>query len=118
MPIRTSATTLRNARHSAKKGKLGASADSKNREGANTNIAVIHNQVLMMLDSEIFDPELSRRVLRLGAVHRRKWWWGWGAVEEDSGIVRPGTSACLDFELQVLCPDPRWLELDFDFDSG
>lgn len=47
----------------AKKGKLDASADSKNREGANTNIAVIHNQVLMMLDSEVFDPELSRRVL-------------------------------------------------------
>lgn len=47
----------------AKKGKLDASADSRNREGANTNIAVIHNQVLMMLDSEVFDPELSRRVL-------------------------------------------------------
>lgn len=40
----------------AKKGKLDASADSRNREGANTNVAVIHNQVLMMLDSEVFDP--------------------------------------------------------------
>ncbi|CAA2100340.1 hypothetical protein MBUL_00621 [Methylobacterium bullatum] len=47
----------------AKKGKLDASADSKNREGTNTNIAVIHNQVLMMLESEVFDPELGRRVL-------------------------------------------------------
>jgi len=47
----------------AKGGKLDASADTKNRAGANTNIAVIHNQVLMMLNSEIFDPELSRRVL-------------------------------------------------------
>jgi hypothetical protein len=47
----------------AKKGKLDASADSKNRDGANTNIAVIHNQVLMMLDSAIFDPELNRTSL-------------------------------------------------------
>ncbi|KDM66483.1 hypothetical protein [Acidiphilium sp. JA12-A1] len=47
----------------AKKGKLDASADSRNREGANTNIAVIHNQVLMMLDSVLFDPEFSREVL-------------------------------------------------------
>ncbi|EHM00530.1 hypothetical protein HMPREF9946_02570 [Acetobacteraceae bacterium AT-5844] len=47
----------------AKKGKLDASADSGNRGGTNTNIAVIHNQVLMMLDSEIFDHELNRSVL-------------------------------------------------------
>lgn len=47
----------------AKKGKLDASADSKSRDGANTNISVIHNQVLMMLDSMIFDTELNRRVL-------------------------------------------------------
>ncbi len=42
-----------------KKGKLDASADSTRRDGPNTNIAVIHNQVLMMLDSVIFDPEFN-----------------------------------------------------------
>lgn len=43
----------------AKKGKLDASADSTRRDGPNTNIAVIHAQVLMMLDSVIFDPEFN-----------------------------------------------------------
>jgi hypothetical protein len=43
----------------AKKGKLDANADSSIRTGANHNIAVIHNQVLMMLDSVIFDPEFN-----------------------------------------------------------
>ena len=43
----------------AKKGKLDASADSTRRDGLNTNIAVIHSQVLMMLDSAIFDPEFN-----------------------------------------------------------
>jgi len=44
----------------AKKGKLDASGVSK---GSNSNIAEIHNQALMMLGHEIFDPESSRRVL-------------------------------------------------------
>jgi hypothetical protein len=47
----------------AKKGKLDASADSTKRDGPNTNIAVIHNQVLMMLDSVVFDPEFNRECL-------------------------------------------------------
>jgi len=41
----------------AKKGKLDSSGVST------TNVAEIHNQVAMMLGHEIFDPELSRRVL-------------------------------------------------------
>lgn len=41
----------------AKKGKLDSSGMST------TNVAEIHNQVTMMLGHEIFDPELSRRVL-------------------------------------------------------
>jgi hypothetical protein len=44
----------------AKRGKLDAAGVSK---GSNANIAEIHNQVLMMLGHEIFDPETSRRVL-------------------------------------------------------
>lgn len=44
----------------AKKGKLDASASSQR---ANTNIAGIYNQVLMMLGHEIFDPETSKKVL-------------------------------------------------------
>lgn len=44
----------------AKKGKLDAAG--RTREG-NSNVAEIHNQVLMMLAHEIFDPETSRRVL-------------------------------------------------------
>lgn len=43
-----------------KKGKLDAAGST---QGANSNIAEIHNQVLMMLGHEIFDPETSRRVL-------------------------------------------------------
>lgn len=43
-----------------KKGKLDAAGASK---GSNTNIAEIHNQLLMMLGHEIFDPETNRRVL-------------------------------------------------------
>ncbi|TVQ84883.1 MAG: hypothetical protein EA357_01995 [Micavibrio sp.] len=43
-----------------KKGKLDASGSSR---GSNANIAEIHNQALMMLGHEIFDPESSRRVL-------------------------------------------------------
>jgi hypothetical protein len=43
-----------------KKGKLDAAGINK---GANSNIAEIHNQVLMMLGHEIFDPETNRRVL-------------------------------------------------------
>lgn len=44
----------------AKRGKL----DSSGVTGArNANVAEIHNQVTMMLGHEIFDPELSRRVL-------------------------------------------------------
>ncbi len=44
----------------AKKDKLDAAGDSK---AANRNIAEIHNQALMMLGHEVFDPETSRRVL-------------------------------------------------------
>jgi len=44
----------------AKRGKLDASG--RTRDG-NANIAEIHNQLLMMLAHEIFDPETSRRVL-------------------------------------------------------
>jgi len=44
----------------AKKGKLDASGVSKS---ATSNIAEIHNQALMMLGHEIFDPETNRRVL-------------------------------------------------------
>ena len=43
-----------------KKGKLDASGNSR---GSNANIAEIHNQALMMLGHEIFDPEMSRKVL-------------------------------------------------------
>jgi len=43
-----------------KKGKLDAAGQTKN---SNANIAEIHNQVLMMLGHEIFDPETSRTVL-------------------------------------------------------
>jgi hypothetical protein len=44
----------------AKKGKLDASGAPK---AANANIAEIHQQALMMLGHEIFDPETNRRVL-------------------------------------------------------
>jgi hypothetical protein len=44
----------------AKKGKLDASGVTKT---GNANIAEIHNQALMMLAHEIFDPEINRRVL-------------------------------------------------------
>lgn len=44
----------------AKKGKLDASGVTKAR---NANMAEIHNQALMMLAHEIFDPESNRRVL-------------------------------------------------------
>jgi len=43
-----------------KKGKLDAAGTNK---GSNANIAEIHNQLLMMLGHEIFDPETNRRVL-------------------------------------------------------
>ena len=42
----------------AKKGKLDASGVTKN-----ANMAEIHNQALMMLAHEIFDPETNRKVL-------------------------------------------------------
>lgn len=44
----------------AKKGKLDASGVTK---AGNANVAEIHNQALMMLAHEIFDPEINRRVL-------------------------------------------------------
>ena len=44
----------------AKKGQLDASDVAK---AGNANIAEIHNQVLMMLAHEIFDPEHNKRVL-------------------------------------------------------
>jgi len=44
----------------AKKGKIDASAVTK---AGNANVAEVHNQVLMMLAHEIFDPETNKRVL-------------------------------------------------------
>jgi hypothetical protein len=44
----------------AKRGKLDAAGASR---GSSTNIAEMHNQALMMLGHEIFDPETSKRVL-------------------------------------------------------
>lgn len=44
----------------AKKGKLDAAGMSK---GSNRNISEIHQQVLMMLGHEIFDPETNRKAL-------------------------------------------------------
>lgn len=44
----------------AKKGKLDAAGAPR---AANTNIAEIHQQVLMMLGHEVFDPEIGKRVL-------------------------------------------------------
>lgn len=44
----------------AKKGKLDAAGMSS---GSNANIAEIHNQALMMLGHEIFDPETNRKAL-------------------------------------------------------
>ena len=46
----------------AKRGKLDAAGKSSSSH-RNSNIAEIHNQVLMMLGHEIFDPETSKRVL-------------------------------------------------------
>ncbi len=44
----------------AKKGKLDSSGVTK---GGNSNVAEVHNQVLMMLGHEIFDPEIGKGVL-------------------------------------------------------
>ena len=44
----------------AKKGKIDSAGVSK---GANANVAEIHNQALMMLGHEIFDPEIGKKVL-------------------------------------------------------
>lgn len=44
----------------AKKGKLDSSGMTK---AGNHNVAEIHNQVLMMLGHEIFDPEIGKKVL-------------------------------------------------------
>ncbi|BAH56082.1 hypothetical protein [Rhodococcus opacus] len=44
----------------AKKGKLDSSGMTKT---GNANVAEIHNQALMMLGHEIFDPEIGKRVL-------------------------------------------------------
>jgi hypothetical protein len=44
----------------AKKGKVDASGSSK---GANANVAEIHNQAMMMLGHEVFDPDIGKRVL-------------------------------------------------------
>jgi len=43
-----------------KKGKLDAAGATKK---SNSNIAEIHNQALMMLGHEIFDPDISKKVL-------------------------------------------------------
>lgn len=42
------------------KGKLDAAGSTK---GSNANIAEIHNQLLMMLGHEIFDPETNKKTL-------------------------------------------------------
>ena len=44
----------------AKNGKIDASGVAKQ---GNANVAEIHNQVIMMLGHEIFDPEIGKRVL-------------------------------------------------------
>lgn len=44
----------------AKKGKIDSAGVTK---GASGNVAEIHNQVMMMLGHEIFDPEIGKRVL-------------------------------------------------------
>ena len=44
----------------AKRGKLDAAGMTK---GSNANIAEIHNQALMMLAQDVFDPEISKHVL-------------------------------------------------------
>lgn len=44
----------------AKKGKLDAAGVNR---GSNANIAEIHNQTLMMLGHELFDPETNKKVL-------------------------------------------------------
>ncbi|MFG5379727.1 hypothetical protein [Yoonia sp. R2-816] len=44
----------------AKRGKLDSAGVTKS---SNANVAEIHNQVTMMLGHEVFDPEVSRRVL-------------------------------------------------------
>jgi hypothetical protein len=44
----------------AKKGKIDSSGVTK---GGNANVAELHNQALMMLAHEIFDPEINRQVL-------------------------------------------------------
>ncbi len=44
----------------AKKGKLDAAGAGK---PGNVNVAEIHNQTMMMLGHEIFDPEIGKRVL-------------------------------------------------------
>jgi hypothetical protein len=44
----------------AKRGKIDSSGVTKT---GNANVAEIHNQVLMMLAHQIFDPETSKRVL-------------------------------------------------------
>lgn len=43
-----------------KKGKLDSAGSTRD---SNANVAEIHNQVLMMLGHEIFDPEIGKRVL-------------------------------------------------------
>jgi hypothetical protein len=44
----------------AKKGRIDSAGSGR---GGSGNVAEIHNQVLMMLGHEIFDPEYNRRVL-------------------------------------------------------
>jgi hypothetical protein len=43
-----------------KKGKLDTAGATR---GTNENVAEIHNQILMMLGHELFDPEIGKRVL-------------------------------------------------------
>ena len=43
-----------------KRGKLDASGTTK---ASSANVAEIHNQAVMMLGHEIFDPDIGKRVL-------------------------------------------------------
>lgn len=54
----------------AKKDKLDSSSVTKS---GNANVAEIHNQVMMMLGHEIFDPEIGKRVL-VGSCLYCYWW--------------------------------------------
>jgi len=51
----------------SEEGKIDAAGSNST---VNANVAEIHNQVMMMLGHEIFDPEIGKRVLVDSRVHR------------------------------------------------